>query len=45
LDRYSRERHVDCAPYVAKGRELTARFMGPLSVETAVLPIALAVPA
>ena len=45
LDRYSRERHLECVPYVAKGRELTARFLGPLSVETAVLPIALQAPA
>jgi 2-polyprenyl-6-methoxyphenol hydroxylase-like FAD-dependent oxidoreductase len=45
LERYSCERHAHCAPYVAKGRELMERFLGPLSIETAVLPIALRAPA
>lgn len=41
LNRYSLERHTQCAPYVAKGRDLMERFLAPLSTETAVLPIAL----
>lgn len=42
LERYSLERHAQCAPYVAKGRDLMERFLAPLSIETALLPIALA---
>lgn len=45
LERYSLERHTQCAPYVTKGRDLMESFLAPLSAETAVLPIALAVTA
>lgn len=41
LSRYSAERHEQCAPYVAKGRELMEKFLEPLSVHSAVLPIAI----
>lgn len=41
LDRYSQQRHHECAPYLAKGRQLSANFLAPLSESSAVLPIAL----
>lgn len=41
LARYSMERHEQCVPYVAKGRELMERFLEPLSESSAVLPIAI----
>ena len=41
LERYSTERHAQCSPYLTKGRDLMKRFLAPLSVENAVLPIAL----
>jgi salicylate hydroxylase len=41
LSRYSVERHNQCAPYVAKGRELMENFLEPLSIHSAVLPIAI----
>jgi salicylate hydroxylase len=40
LSRYSTRRHEQCAPFLAKGRELTERFLEPLSESSAVLPIA-----
>jgi 2-polyprenyl-6-methoxyphenol hydroxylase-like FAD-dependent oxidoreductase len=40
LDRYSRERREQCAPYVAKGRELTRTFLSPQPAGSVVLPIA-----
>jgi 2-polyprenyl-6-methoxyphenol hydroxylase-like FAD-dependent oxidoreductase len=42
LERYSSERREQCSPYVAQGRDLTESFLAPLSIENAVLPIALA---
>lgn len=41
LARYSAQRHDQCAPYLAKGRELSERFLEPLSERTATLPIAI----
>ncbi len=38
LARYSAERHQQCAPYIAKGRELARRFLAPLDSSTEVLP-------
>jgi 2-polyprenyl-6-methoxyphenol hydroxylase-like FAD-dependent oxidoreductase len=43
LARYSQRRHRECAPYLAKGRQLSANFLEPLSENSAVLPIALKV--
>jgi salicylate hydroxylase len=40
LARYSRERHDQCAPYLARGRELLQHFLEPLSIDHVVLPIA-----
>ncbi|MGB8129200.1 MAG: FAD-dependent monooxygenase, partial [Candidatus Angelobacter sp.] len=40
LSRYSRERREQCAPYVAKGRELTRHFLTPEIGSTILLPIA-----
>ena len=40
LARYSRERHDQCAPFLARGRELLQHFLEPLSVDHVVLPIA-----
>jgi salicylate hydroxylase len=42
LERYSSERRAQCSPFVSKGRDLMQRFLAPLSIENAVLPIALA---
>jgi 2-polyprenyl-6-methoxyphenol hydroxylase-like FAD-dependent oxidoreductase len=41
LERYSQRRHAECAPYLEKGRQLSANFLEPLSENSAVLPIAL----
>ena len=41
LGRYSQRRHAECAPYLEKGRQLSANFLEPLSENSAVLPIAL----
>lgn len=41
LARYSERRHAECAPFLAKGRQLSANFLEPLSETSAVLPIAL----
>ncbi|HLW53593.1 MAG TPA: NAD(P)/FAD-dependent oxidoreductase [Candidatus Angelobacter sp.] len=43
LARYSQRRHRECAPYLAKGRQLSANFLEPLTENSAVLPIALKV--
>lgn len=43
LARYSQRRHRECAPYLTKGRQLSANFLEPLSESSAVLPIALKV--
>src|SRR5262249_30001821 len=40
LTRYSTVRHQECAPFLAKGRELSERFLEPLSESSALLPIA-----
>ena len=40
LARYSTERREQCAPYVAKGRELTRHFLSPEIGSTILLPIA-----
>ena len=40
LARYSRERREQCAPYVARGRELTQHFLSPQIDSTILLPIA-----
>jgi len=40
LSRYSTERREQCAPYVAKGRELTRHFLTPEIGSTILLPIA-----
>jgi aspartate/methionine/tyrosine aminotransferase/2-polyprenyl-6-methoxyphenol hydroxylase-like FAD-dependent oxidoreductase len=40
LSRYSTERRKQCAPYVAKGRELTRHFIAPEIGSTILLPIA-----
>ena len=40
LARYSAERREQCAPYVAKGRELTRHFLSPQIGSTVLLPIA-----
>jgi cysteine-S-conjugate beta-lyase len=40
LSRYSTERREQCAPYVAKGRELTRHFITPEIGSTILLPIA-----
>jgi cystathionine beta-lyase len=40
LSRYSSERREQCAPYVAKGRELTRHFLTPEIGSTILLPIA-----
>jgi aspartate/methionine/tyrosine aminotransferase/2-polyprenyl-6-methoxyphenol hydroxylase-like FAD-dependent oxidoreductase len=40
LARYSAERREQCAPYVAKGRELTRHFLSPQIGSTILLPIA-----
>jgi cystathionine beta-lyase len=40
LSRYSTERSEQCAPYVAKGRELTRHFLTPEIGSTILLPIA-----
>lgn len=43
LERYSRQRHRECAPYLARGRQLRESFLAPLSESNAVLPVALQV--
>lgn len=43
LSRFSERRHRECAPYLTKGRELSANFLEHLSESSAVLPIALKV--
>ncbi len=40
LSRYSEERRAQCAPYVAKGREITRHFISPQIGSTILLPIA-----
>lgn len=40
LAAYSAERRRECAPFIAKGRELTQHFLMPLGVESMLLPIA-----
>ncbi len=40
LSRYSQERREQCAPYVAKGREITRHFISPQIGSTILLPIA-----
>jgi aspartate/methionine/tyrosine aminotransferase/2-polyprenyl-6-methoxyphenol hydroxylase-like FAD-dependent oxidoreductase len=40
LSRYSEERRARCAPYVAKGREITRHFISPQIGSTMLLPIA-----
>ncbi len=40
LAHYSAERREQCAPYVAKGRELTRHFLSPQIGSTVLLPIA-----
>ena len=40
LARYSAERREQCAPYIAKGRELTRHFLSPQIGSTILLPIA-----
>ena len=40
LARYSQERREQCAPYVAKGRELTRHFLSPQIGSTILLPLA-----
>ena len=40
LARYSSERREQCAPYVAKGRELTQHFLSPRIDSTLLLPLA-----
>ena len=40
LSGYSAERHAKCAPFVAKGRELTRDFLAPLAAKSLLLPIA-----
>jgi cystathionine beta-lyase len=40
LSRYTHERREQCAPYVAKGRELTRHFLAPQIGSTVLLPIA-----
>jgi aspartate/methionine/tyrosine aminotransferase/2-polyprenyl-6-methoxyphenol hydroxylase-like FAD-dependent oxidoreductase len=40
LARYSMERREQCAPYVARGRELTQHFLSPQIGSTLLLPIA-----
>jgi aspartate/methionine/tyrosine aminotransferase/2-polyprenyl-6-methoxyphenol hydroxylase-like FAD-dependent oxidoreductase len=40
LARYSEERREQCAPYIAKGRELTRHFLSPQIGSTVLLPIA-----
>jgi 2-polyprenyl-6-methoxyphenol hydroxylase-like FAD-dependent oxidoreductase len=45
LFRYSSQRHEQCAPYLAKGRELTELFLEPLSGSSALLPIAIKISA
>jgi cystathionine beta-lyase len=40
LSRYTRERREQCAPYVAKGRELTRHFLAPQIGSTVLLPMA-----
>jgi salicylate hydroxylase len=43
LARYSETRREQCAPYIAKGREMTERFLEPLSESSAMLPVAVGV--
>jgi 2-polyprenyl-6-methoxyphenol hydroxylase-like FAD-dependent oxidoreductase len=40
LSGYSAERHAKCAPFVAKGRELTRDFLAPMDAKSLLLPIA-----
>jgi 2-polyprenyl-6-methoxyphenol hydroxylase-like FAD-dependent oxidoreductase len=40
LEHYSRQRRAQCAPYVAKGRELRQQFLEPLNAGKRLLPIA-----
>jgi 2-polyprenyl-6-methoxyphenol hydroxylase-like FAD-dependent oxidoreductase len=40
LASYSAERRQGCAPYIAKGRELTRHFLAPQHAENVVLPLA-----
>jgi salicylate hydroxylase len=38
---YSNERYRQCVPYLSKGRELTEKFLAPLSVNDCWLPLAI----
>src|SRR5215471_8750110 len=40
LSGYSSERHAKCAPFVAKGREMSRDFLAPLATKSLLLPIA-----
>ncbi len=40
LSGYSRERRQQCAPYIAKGRELTQNFLGPQLAGNLMMPVA-----
>jgi 2-polyprenyl-6-methoxyphenol hydroxylase-like FAD-dependent oxidoreductase len=40
LSGYSAERHAKCAPFVAKGREMSRDFLAPLAAKSLLLPIA-----
>jgi 2-polyprenyl-6-methoxyphenol hydroxylase-like FAD-dependent oxidoreductase len=40
LNRYSTERHAQCAPLLAKGLELTREFLAPMVAQRLLLPIA-----
>jgi 2-polyprenyl-6-methoxyphenol hydroxylase-like FAD-dependent oxidoreductase len=40
LARYSSERREQCAPYIAKGRELAQHFLAPQTADSALLPVA-----
>lgn len=38
---YSNERYCQCVPYLSKGRELTQKFLAPISVDGCWLPLAI----
>ena len=41
LASYSNERYRQCVPYLSKGRELTQKFLAPLSVNSYWIPLAI----
>jgi len=41
LASYSNERYLQCVPYLSKGRELTQKFLAPLSINSCWLPLAI----